>query len=188
MLSTFKAYRKYDPAVKSWAEVIFLYPGVKAIFFHRVAHFLYNLRLYFLARFVSEFSRWLTGIEIHPGAKIGSPVIIDHGMGVVIGETAEIGDFVILYQGVTLGGTDLKAVKRHPTIKSHVVIGGGAKVLGAITIGEGSRVGANSVIIQDVPPNSTVVGVPGKITGSGIAKGHELSHYELSGFTHGGGI
>ncbi len=163
MLSLLRAYRAYDPAARSLLEILFLYPGVKAVAFHRIAHWMRNAGIPFLPRLLSEFSRFLTGIEIHPGAKLGRHVIIDHGMGVVIGETAEVGDGVILYQGVTLGGTDLHPVKRHPTLEARVVIGAGAKVLGNIIIGEGSRIGANSVVIESVPPHSTVVGIPARI-------------------------
>jgi serine O-acetyltransferase len=131
---------------------------------YRVAHFLYNMRIFFLARYISQLARWLTGIEIHPGAKIGKRFFIDHGMGVVIGETAIIGDDVLVYQGVTLGGTGLEKGKRHPTLGSNIVIGAGAKVLGNITVGHNSYIGSNAVVIKDVPPNSTVVGVPGRIT------------------------
>jgi len=143
---------------------LFLYQGLHALISHRLAHFLYRCRLFFLARLISQISRFFTGIEIHPGAKIGRDFFIDHGMGVVIGETAVIGDNVLVYQGVTLGGTGLQKGKRHPTIGNNVVIGAGAKVLGNITIGDNSYIGANAVVIKDVPANSTVVGVPGRIT------------------------
>ena len=177
MLSLLRAYRAYDPAARSLLEILLLYPGVKAVMLHRLAHGLHKARVPFFPRFICEFGRFLTGIEIHPGAKLGKNVIIDHGMGIVIGETAEVGDHVILYQGVTLGGTDLHPVKRHPTIEARVVIGAGAKVLGNITIGEGSRIGANSVVIEGVPANSTVVGIPARIIGrKGIQVGQELSH------------
>ncbi|MBY0370718.1 serine O-acetyltransferase [bacterium] len=173
------AYKAYDPAARSKLEILLLYPGVKAVALHRVAHFLFRSRMYFLARWVSETSRFLTGIDIHPGAQLGRNVIIDHGMGTVIGETAIIGDDVIIYQGVTLGGTNLEKVKRHPTIEPKVVIGAGAKVLGNITIGRGSRIGANSVVIEDAPPCSTVVGIPGKIIHRGIEPGKELCHEQI---------
>lgn len=156
--------RRKDPAAKSFFEILFLYQGLHAIINHRIAHFFYRARLYFLARLLSQISRHFTGIEIHPGARLGRGVFIDHGMGVVIGETAIVGDNVLLYQGVTLGGTGLEQGKRHPTIGNNVVIGGGAKVLGNITIGDNSYIGANAVVIKDVPPNSTVVGVPGRVT------------------------
>lgn len=159
-----RAAQQKDPAAKSFLEIVLLYQGLHALVSHRVAHFFYKMHLFFLARFLSQVSRWLTGIEIHPGAKIGKRFFIDHGMGVVIGETAVIGDDVLLYQGVTLGGTGLEKGKRHPTIGNNVVIGTGAKVLGNIAIGDNSYVGANAVVIKDVPANSTVVGVPGRIT------------------------
>lgn len=159
-----QAARAKDPAAKGFFEVLFLYQGLHALISHRIAHFFYKIRLFFLARFISQISRHITGIEIHPGAQIGKRFFIDHGMGVVIGETAIIGDDVLLYQGVTLGGTGLEKGKRHPTIGNNVVIGTGAKVLGNITVGDNSYVGANAVVIKDVPPNSTVVGVPGRIT------------------------
>ena len=152
-----------DPAARSLIEVLLCYPGLHAIWFHRVAHWFWNKNLKLIARLVSHLSRWITGIEIHPGAKIGRRFFIDHGMGVVIGETAEIGDDVTLYHQVTLGGTSTKKGKRHPTIGNNVVIGAGAKVLGPITIGDNCKIGANSVVIKDVPPNSTVVGIPGKV-------------------------
>ena len=159
-----KAAQQKDPAAKGFLEVILLYQGLHALISHRIAHFFYKMRLFFFARLVSQISRQMTGIEIHPGAQIGQGFFIDHGMGVVIGETTIIGDNVLLYQGVTLGGTGLEKGKRHPTIGNNVVIGTGAKVLGNITIGDNSYVGANAVVIKDVPPNSTVVGVPGRVT------------------------
>jgi serine O-acetyltransferase len=152
-----------DPAAKSVIEIFFCYPGFHAILLHRLAHKLYRMRLQFLARLISQFSRALTGIEIHPGAKIGRRFFIDHGMGVVIGETAEIGDDVLLYQGVTLGGTGKEKGKRHPTLGNHVVVGTGAKVLGNIRIGDHVKVGAGSVVIHPVPDHSTVVGIPGRV-------------------------
>lgn len=152
-----------DPAARSVAEVIFCYPGLHALWFHRWAHFLWRHKLRFTARFVSHVSRFLTGIEIHPGAKIGRHFFIDHGAGVVIGETAEIGDDVLLYQGVVLGGTSLKKEKRHPTLGNSVVMGAGAVALGAITIGDGVRIGSGSVVVKSVPPGATVVGIPGRI-------------------------
>jgi serine O-acetyltransferase len=152
-----------DPAAKSVIEIFFCYPGFHAILLHRLAHRVYEMRFSFLARLISQFSRALTGIEIHPGAKIGRRFFIDHGMGVVIGETAEIGDDVLLYQGVTLGGTGKEKGKRHPTIGNHVVIGTGAKVLGNIRIGDHVKIGAGSVVVHAVPDDSTVVGVPGRV-------------------------
>ncbi len=152
-----------DPAARTWLEVLLVYSGLHAIWIHRIAHWLWQHNFRFIARWLSQFSRWLTGIEIHPGAKIGKGFFIDHGMGVVIGETAEIGEQVTMYHGVTLGGTSLEKGKRHPTIGNRVVIGAGAKILGAITIGDDSRIGANAVVVKSVPPNSVVVGVPGQI-------------------------
>ncbi|AXI01373.1 serine O-acetyltransferase [Sporosarcina sp. PTS2304] len=152
-----------DPAARSTIEVVLTYSGLHAIWLHRVAHAFYKRNLRFLARVVSQVSRFFTGIEIHPGAVIGRRLFIDHGMGVVIGETCEIGDDVTLYQGVTLGGTGKEGGKRHPTLHNNVLVASGAKVLGSITIGENSKVGAGSVILKEVPPNSTVVGIPGKI-------------------------
>jgi len=155
-------YQK-DPAIRSKFELFFNYPGIWAIFWYRIAHKLYTNRFKTIARLIMGFSQILTNIDIHPGAKIGRRVFIDHGIGVVIGETAIIGDDVTIYQGVTLGGVSLNKGKRHPTIEDNVVIGGGAKVLGNITIGKGSKIGANSVVVKDVPPHSTVVGIPAKI-------------------------
>ena len=159
-----KAARKRDPASKSFLEVLLLYQGIHALIIYRVAHLFYKARLFFIARLLSQSARFMTGIEIHPGARIGKRFFIDHGMGVVIGETAIVGDDVLLYHGVTLGGTGLEQGKRHPTVGNNVVIGGGAKILGNITIGDNSYIGANAVVIKDVPPNSTVVGVPGRLT------------------------
>jgi serine O-acetyltransferase len=152
-----------DPAPKSRLEVLLCYPGLHAVWIHRFTHWLYGLRLYLIARLISQWARWMTGVEIHPGAQIGKKLFIDHGMGVVIGETAIVGDDVTIYQGVTLGGTGKEKGKRHPTIMNRVVIGTGAQVLGNITVGDNSRVGAASVVIDDVPENSTIVGVPGHI-------------------------
>jgi serine O-acetyltransferase len=161
--SDFSVVFERDPAARSTLEVIFAYPGFHAIFLHRIGNWLWNNHLELLARGLSHISRFLTGIEIHPGAKIGKGFFIDHGMGVVIGETSEIGDNVTIYHGVTLGGTSFTRGKRHPTIESNVTIGAGAKILGPLTVGSNSKIGANSVVIVDVPPNSTVVGIPGKI-------------------------
>jgi serine O-acetyltransferase len=152
-----------DPAARSWFEVVFTYSGLHAIWWHRVAHWFFKRRLFTIARILSQISRFMTGIEIHPGAVIGKRLFIDHGMGVVIGETCEVGDDVVLYQGVTLGGTGTEKGKMHPTIGSKVVISSGAKVLGSFKVGDNSRIGANSVDLQEVPMNSTVVGIPGKI-------------------------
>ncbi|MFH0876675.1 MAG: serine O-acetyltransferase EpsC [Candidatus Omnitrophota bacterium] len=153
-----------DPAARSYLEVVLLYSGLHAIVLHRIARALLKTRIPLVPRFLSQLGRFLTGIEIHPGAQIGAGLFIDHGMGVVIGETSVVGNNVTLYQGVTLGGTGKEKGKRHPNVGDNVVIGTGAKVLGNITIGENSYIGANAVVVKDVPPNSTVVGVPGRIT------------------------
>ncbi len=171
-----------DPAAKSVFEVLLCYPGVHAILTHRLAHRLYRWRLFVIARLISHLARWLTGIEIHPGAKIGRRFFIDHGMGVVIGETSEIGDDVLIYQGVTLGGTGHEKGKRHPTISSHVVVGSGAKILGNITLGEWVRVGAGSVVVRSVPEHSTVVGIPGRVV---AIKGVAISEEEEAMLEHG---
>jgi serine O-acetyltransferase len=154
-----------DPAARSTSEVLFCYPGLHALWFHRRAHWLWIHTFRFSARFISHISRFLTGIEIHPGAIIGRSVVIDHGMGVVIGETAEVGNDVLIYMGVVLGGTALENVKRHPTVEDNVIIGSGAIVLGPIRIGKGAKIGAGSVVVRSVPPGATVVGVPGRIAG-----------------------
>lgn len=152
-----------DPAARSLLEVLFCYPGLHSIWMHRVAHFLWTHKLCFLARLISHINRWLTGIEIHPGAKIGRRFFIDHGMGVVIGETSEIGNDVLMYQGVVLGGVTLEKKKRHPTIGNGVVIGAGAILLGPIEVGNRAKIGSGSVVIKSVPPGATVVGVPGRV-------------------------
>ncbi|MBI3561875.1 MAG: serine O-acetyltransferase [Gammaproteobacteria bacterium] len=152
-----------DPAARHRFEIITTYPGVHAILLHRISHRLWRWRLKWLARWLAALARWFTGIEIHPGARIGRRFFIDHGMGVVIGETAEIGDDCTLYHGVTLGGTSWQKGKRHPTLGTNVVIGAGAKVLGPITLGDGSRVGSNAVVVKDVPSGATVVGIPGRV-------------------------
>lgn len=152
-----------DPAARNTLEVLLCYPGLHAVWGHRLTHWLWGHRRYTLARWLSHLFRFLTGIEIHPGAQVGHRLFIDHGMGVVVGETAEIGRCVTLYHGVTLGGTSLNKGKRHPTLEDNVVVGAGAKILGAITIGENSRIGANAVVVKSVPPNSVVVGVPGQV-------------------------
>lgn len=158
-----KTIKERDPAAKNYMEIFFCYPGLHAIWFHRIAHFLYQRGWYTVARLISHLSRAMTGIEIHPGAKIGRRLFIDHGMGVVIGETAEIGDDCLIYKGVVLGGTTLEKKKRHPTLGNRVVVGSNATVLGAITIGDGARIGSGSVVVKPVPPGATVVGVPGRI-------------------------
>jgi serine O-acetyltransferase len=152
-----------DPAARSVLEIIFCYPGLHAVWFYRIAHWLWTHNLYFLGRFTSHIGRFLTGIEIHPGAQIGKQFFIDHGMGVVIGETTEIGNNVTLYHGVTLGGVTWDKVKRHPTVDDNVVIGAGAKVLGPFTVGKGAKIGSNSVVVKEVPRNSSVVGIPGRV-------------------------
>ena len=159
-----------DPAARTHWEVLTTYPGVHALIAHRFSHWLWNCRLRWLARFTSHLSRWLTGIEIHPGATIGRRVFIDHGMGVVVGETAVIGDDCTLYHGVTLGGTSWKKGKRHPTLEKGVVIGAGAKVLGPITIGANAKIGSNAVVVKDVPPEATAVGIPARILDQEKAK------------------
>ncbi|NPV72003.1 MAG: serine O-acetyltransferase [Firmicutes bacterium] len=168
-----------DPAAKSVVEVLCCYPGLHAVWIQRLAHWLYQKRLFFLARLVSHVGRFLTLIEIHPGAVIGRRVFIDHGIGTVIGETAEVGDDVTIYQQVTLGGTGKDKGKRHPTIGKNVVIAAGAKVLGAIEIGDNSRIGAGAVVIKPVPPNCTVVGVPGRIVVKEGVKVDPLNHGDL---------
>jgi serine O-acetyltransferase len=176
------ATRERDPASTGRAEIIFTYSGLHAIVFHRVTHFLREKRIPFLPRLLSQFAKWITGIEIHPGATIGKALFIDHGMGVVIGETTVIGDNVTLFQGVTLGGTGKEKGKRHPTLLNNVVVGTGAKVLGNITIGNNVMVGANAVVLRDVPDDSTVVGVPGRVAkrkGKRIPGGINLDHSSL---------
>jgi len=168
-----------DPAARSRAEVLFCYPGLHALWFHRLAHFLWRHRLRLLARCISHLSRFLTEIEIHPGVKIGRRFFIDHGAGVVIGETAEIGNDVLMYQGVVLGGTSLKKEKRHPTVGDNVVIGTRAVALGAISIGDGARIGAGSVVIKSVPSGATVVGIPGRVVEDGHKPLAELEHAQL---------
>ena len=163
LLADFRIIFERDPAARNWLEVLFCYPGLQALLFHRFCHWLYVLGIPFIPRLISQFSRFLTGIEIHPGATIGKSVFIDHGMGVVIGETAIIGDYALIYQGVTLGGTGKETGKRHPTLGENVVVGAGAKVLGNLQIGNNVRIGAGSVVLRDVPSDCTVVGVPGRV-------------------------
>ena len=160
---TLKAYQARDPAARSRLEIFLLYPGVHAVIYHRIANWFYRHKLFFLARCVSQWSRFWTGIEIHPGAVIGRRLVIDHGTGIVIGETAELGDDVLLYQGVTLGGTGKDTGKRHPTLGNNVMVGAGAKVLGPITIHDNARIAAGAVVLQEVPANATAVGVPAQI-------------------------
>jgi len=169
-----------DPAARSSVEIVLTYAGLHAIWSHRVAHWLWRKRRRFLGRAVSQISRFFTGIEIHPGAKIGRRLFIDHGMGVVIGETCEIGNDVTLFQGVTLGGTGKEKGKRHPTLGNNVLIASGAKVLGAINIGNNAKIGANSVVLNDVPENSTVVGIPGRVVRqNGVKVNRDLDHRNL---------
>ncbi|WP_445300079.1 serine O-acetyltransferase [Microcoleus sp. D3_18_C4] len=163
MFSDLQIIYERDPAARNWLEVLFCYPGLQALFLHRIANWLYSAGLPFVPRLISQLSRFLTGIEIHPGAKIGKGVFIDHGMGVVIGETAIVGDYAVIYQGATLGGTGKEIGKRHPTLGENVVVGAGAKVLGNIQIGNNVRIGAGSVVLRDVPSDCTVVGIPGRI-------------------------
>lgn len=163
LLSDARSMREKDPAARSLAEVMLLYPGFHALVFYRAAHFFYQKRHFFIARLISQWGRGFTGIEIHPGATIGSGLFIDHGSGVVIGETAEIGNNVTLYHGVTLGGTGKDHGKRHPTVCDNVLIGTGCKVLGPVVIGDNSRIGANSVVLIDVPPNATAIGIPARV-------------------------
>ncbi|MDN4606553.1 serine O-acetyltransferase EpsC [Sporosarcina highlanderae] len=169
-----------DPAARSTLEVVLTYSGLHAVWAHRVAHAFYKKNMLFLARVISQISRFFTGIEIHPGATIGRRLFIDHGMGIVIGETCEIGDDVTLYQGVTLGGTGKEKGKRHPTLENNVLVASGAKVLGSITIGENSKVGAGSVVLKDVPPDSTVVGIPGTVViSNGVRVKDKHDHQNL---------
>ena len=163
LYETLGAYQARDPAARSKLEIFLLYPGVHAVIYHRIAHWMYLHHWYFLARWVSQWSRNRTGIEIHPGATIGRRLVIDHGMGIVIGETAEVGDDVLLYHGVTLGGTGKDQGKRHPTIGNNVLIGCGAKVLGPFKVGDNSRIASNSVVLNEVPPDATAVGVPARL-------------------------
>ena len=173
LLETIRAYQKNDPAARSGLEVFFLYAGIHAMIDYRIAHWLHVHKLKFLARFVSQWSRLWTGIEIHPGAKIGRRLVIDHGSGIVIGETVEIGDDCLIYQGATLGGTGISQGKRHPTIGNNVMIGSGAKILGPFTVGDNAKIAANSVVLRPVPPNCTVVGIPGHIV---RVEGAKLDH------------
>lgn len=179
MQSDVRAVFDNDPAARSRFEVIFTYSGLHAIWAHLFAHWLYRRRWFTVARVISQASRFMTGIEIHPGARIGNRLFIDHGMGVVIGETCEIGDDVVIYQGVTLGGTGKEKGKRHPTIGNNVVISSGAKVLGSFKVGDNSSIGANSVVLREVPPNCTVVGIPGRIVKQDGIRIDRLNHAQL---------
>ena len=167
-----------DPAARNWLEVVLLYPSLHILIYYRIAHFFYRKKLFFLARMVSQMGRSFTGIEIHPGAKIGKGLFIDHGMGVVIGETAEVGDNVVMYHGVTLGGTGKHTGKRHPTVGSNVFIGTGAKLLGPINVGDGAKIGANAVVLQDIPSKATAVGIPARIILNEEASIIEMEDYK----------
>ena len=179
LIADFRIIFDRDPAARNWLEVLVCYPGLQALFFHRFAHWLYKVGIPFIPRFISHIARFLTGIEIHPGAQIGKGVFIDHGMGVVIGETAIVGDYSLIFQGVTLGGTGKETGKRHPTLGENVVIGGGAKVLGNIQVGNNVRIGAGSVVLRDVPSNCTVVGVPGRVVYRSGVRVSPLEHGNL---------
>ena len=177
-----RAVFERDPAARSLPEVLLCYPGLHALWMHRLAHACWNHRLKLVGRLLSHLGRFLTGIEIHPGARLGPGLFIDHGMGVVIGETAEVGENVTIYQGVTLGGTSLEKVKRHPTVGNNVVIGSGANVLGPFTVGDNSRIGSGSVVVKEVPPSSVVVGIPGRVThrdGKRVEHGVDLNMTDL---------
>jgi serine O-acetyltransferase len=179
LLADFRIIFERDPAARNWLEVLFCYPGLQALLFHRFAHWLHVLGLPFIPRLISHVARFLTGIEIHPGATIGRSVFIDHGMGVVIGETAIVGDYALIYQGVTLGGTGKECGKRHPTLGENVVVGAGCKVLGNIQIGNNVRIGAGSVVLRDVPSDCTVVGIPGRIVYRSGVRVNPLEHGSL---------
>ena len=175
----FSIIKERDPAARGFLEIIFCYPGFQALVVHRISHKLWNLKLPLIPRLLSQLTRFITGVEIHPGAKIGKGVFIDHGMGVVIGETSDIGNRCLLYQGVTLGGTGKENGKRHPTLEANVVIGAGAKVLGAIIVGTNTRIGAGSVVVKDVEADSTVVGIPGRVVHQSGVKINPLAHSAL---------
>ena len=179
VLDDIKVIKERDPAVKSTIEVVLLYQGFHALLAYRVANKLYRMNIPFIPRLISQIARFFTGIEIHPGATIGERFFIDHGMGVVVGETTIIGDDVLIYQGVTLGGTGKDTGKRHPTLENGVTVGAGAKVLGNITIGEGSNVGAGSVVVEDVPAHSTVVGIPGRVVQQRVFVQGQLQHNRI---------
>ena len=175
-----RAYKSRDPAARHALEIIMCYPGFHAVRWHRRAHALWKIKLKLLARMISSLTRFFTGIEIHPAAKIGKGLVIDHGMGVIIGETAELGDNVTLYQGVTLGGTGKDTGKRHPTIMDDVVVAAGAKILGPFTVGKGSKIGAGSVVLEEVPPYSTVVGIPGRVVKRSCPKNYDLEETDCN--------
>jgi len=179
LASDFGIIFERDPAARNWLEVLLCYPGLQAILFHRISHWLYSVGLPLIPRLLSQLARFLTGVEIHPGAQIGSGVFIDHGMGVVIGETAIVGDYALIYQGVTLGGTGKESGKRHPTLGENVVVGANAQVLGNLQIGDRVRIGAGSVVLRDVPAECTVVGVPGRIVYRAGVRVNPLEHGNL---------
>ena len=180
MIEDIRSVFKRDPAARNVFEIITCYSGVQAVIIYRFTHLLWRYKLYWLARFISTFARWITGIEIHPGAIIGRRFFIDHGMGVVIGETAEIGDDCMMYHGVTLGGTSWDKVKRHPTLKDGVIIGAGAKILGPITLGKNVRVGSNSVVVRSIDDNCTVVGIPGRVLKKKVSDDDQFDSYAAS--------
>jgi len=180
MIEDVRSVFKRDPAARNVFEILTCYSGVQAVIIYRLTHFLWRYKLYWLARFISTFARWITGIEIHPGAIIGRRFFIDHGMGVVIGETAEICDDCMMYHGVTLGGTSWDKVKRHPTLKDGVIIGAGAKILGPITLGKNVRVGSNSVVVRSVDDNCTVVGIPGRVLKKKVSDDDQFDSYAAS--------
>ena len=180
MIEDIRSVFKRDPAARNVFEIITCYSGVQAVIIYRFTHLLWRYKLYWLARFISTLARWITGIEIHPGAVIGRRFFIDHGMGVVIGETAEIGDDCMMYHGVTLGGTSWDKVKRHPTLKDGVIIGAGAKILGPITLGKNVRVGSNSVVVRSIDDNCTVVGIPGRILKKKVSDDDQFDSYAAS--------
>ena len=180
MIEDIRSVFKRDPAARNVFEIITCYSGVQAVIIYRFTHLLWRYKLYWLARFISTFARWITGIEIHPGAAIGRRFFIDHGMGVVIGETAEIGDDCMMYHGVTLGGTSWDKVKRHPTLKDGVIVGAGAKILGPITLGKNVRVGSNSVVVRSIDDNCTVVGIPGRVLKKKVSDDDQFDSYAAS--------
>ena len=180
MIEDIRSVFKRDPAARNVFEIITCYSGVQAVIIYRFTHLLWRYKLYWLARFISTFARWITGIEIHPGAVIGRRFFIDHGMGVVIGETAEIGDDCMMYHGVTLGGTSWDKVKRHPTLKNGVIIGAGAKILGPVTLGKNVRVGSNSVVVRSIDDNCTVVGIPGRVLKKKVSDDDYFDSYAAS--------
>jgi len=180
MIEDIRSVFKRDPAARNVFEIITCYSGVQAVIIYRFTHLLWRYKLYWLARFISTFARWITGIEIHPGAVIGRRFFIDHGMGVVIGETAEIGDDCMMYHGVTLGGTSWDKVKRHPTLKNGVIIGAGAKILGPVTLGKNVRVGSNSVVVRSIDDNCTVVGIPGRVLKKKVSDDDHFDSYAAS--------